>query len=157
MMKKSSGSCIMKTIEIDFDVHRLVELERRDFDEPENAALRRLLKLPEQSAPASADSRDRRVTSSTQKENGRPWSGKGVVLPHGTELRMEYRGQIVRGTIDDATWLVEGIRTTSPSDAAGSAVLTKDGARPSLNGWVYWEVKRPNDGQWRALKSVKPK
>jgi hypothetical protein len=147
----------MKTIEIDFDIHRLIELERRDFDEPENTALRRLLKLPEQNIPTPEAAREHKGSFSTQKENGRPWSGKGVILPHGTELRMEYRGQIVRGAIDDATWLVEGVRTTSPSDAAGSAVLTKNGERPSLNGWVYWEVRRPGDGQWRALKSVKAK
>lgn len=69
---------------------------------------------------------------------------------------MEYRGQIVRGVIDDGVWLVEGKqRTTSPSDAAGSAVVTKNGERPSLNGWIYWEVKRPADAHWRALKSLK--
>lgn len=146
----------MKTIEIDFDVHRLIELERSGFDEPENAALRRLLKLPEVVRPDALpkfESVGAVKSASGSKE--RPWSGKGIQLPHGTELRMEYRGQLVRGIIDDGSWLVEGKRTNSPSDAAGSAVVTKNGARPSLNGWIYWEVKRPEDAQWRTLKSLK--
>ena len=33
----------MRTIEIDYDIHRLIQLERRSFDEPEYIALRRLL------------------------------------------------------------------------------------------------------------------
>ncbi len=145
----------MKSIEIDFDVHRLIELERRGFDEPENAALRRLLKLPEATAHDSQQNESCAIGQMKSADSGRPWSGKGVLLPHGTELRMEYRGQIVRGVIEDGSWLVEGDKTTSPSDAAGSAVVTKSGERPSLNGWIYWEVKRPDDANWRALKSLK--
>ena len=92
----------MKTIDIDFDIHRLIELERNGFDEPENAALRRLLKLPDaQIAPRQTPS-NRPVPTEGQMLLGRPWSGKGVTLPHGTELRMEYRGQLVRGFIGQA-------------------------------------------------------
>ena len=36
-----------KSIEIDFDVHQIIELEKRDFFESENDVLRRLLKLDE--------------------------------------------------------------------------------------------------------------
>ena len=146
----------MKTIEIDFDVHRLIELERRGFEEPENAALRRLLKLPEavetMQEMALAD-----TTKANQKNlgNGAAWSWKGVALPHATELRMEYRGQMVRGRVEHGKWVVEGNSYTSPSDAAGSSVKTKSGERPSLNGWLYWEVKRPGDSTWRKLKGLK--
>ena len=35
------------SIEIDFDIHKLIELERRSFTEKPFIALRRLLKLPE--------------------------------------------------------------------------------------------------------------
>jgi negative regulator of replication initiation len=144
----------MKTIEIDFAVHRLIELERRDFDEPENAALRRLLKLPE------TDHAVQSVTSASVEEinsDGDPWYWKGVRLPHGTEVRMEYAGQIVRGVIEQGRWLVNGQTYKSPSDAAGSSVVTKDGTRPSLNGWMYWEVKRPGDVSWRRLQGLKPR
>ena len=145
----------MKSIMIDFDVHRLIEQERRGFDEPENTALRRLLKLPSSGATevvsTEASSNKSKVTS------GVAWSWKGVVLPHGTELRMDYRGQMVRGTVESGRWIVEGKAYTSPSDAAGSSVVTKDGDHPSLNGWIYWEVKRPGDAIWRKLQSLKPR
>lgn len=144
----------MKTIQIDFDVHRLIELERSGFDESENAALRRLLKLPDQT-PTNESEISR--TPITSENSGLPWSGKGIVLPHGTELRMEYRGQLIRGRIENAKWSVDGATFTSPSDAAGSSARTKDGERPSLNGWIYWEVKRPTDATWRRLSSLKGK
>ena len=35
----------MRTIKIDFDIHKRIEMERRGFDDPPNAALRRLLGL----------------------------------------------------------------------------------------------------------------
>ena len=140
----------LRTIEIDFDIHQMIELERKGFDEPEYLALRRLLKLPNLQATKES-------VSSVEKPSGRPWSGKGVELPHGTELRMEYNGQVFRGFIENGIWVVEGHRAKSPSDAAGSVAMTKSGGRPSLNGWIYWEVKRPNDANWRTLKSLRPK
>jgi hypothetical protein len=142
-----------KTIEIDFDIHRLIESERRGFEEPENAALRRLLKLPEppsQSAPAT------RIEQSAVTEV-EPWSWKGVQLPHGTDLRMEYAGQIVHGRVEQGRWVVEGKHYKSPSDAAGSSVKTKDGSTTNLNGWMYWEIKRPGESNWRRLQSMKPR
>ena len=45
----------MRTIEIDFDVHRAIEMERRGFGEPANVALRHLSELrdPKTEIPAS--------------------------------------------------------------------------------------------------------
>ena len=37
----------MRTIEVDFDIHQLIELERRSFEETPNDVLRRLLRLSE--------------------------------------------------------------------------------------------------------------
>ena len=138
----------LRTIEIDFDIHQMIELERKGFEEPEYLALRRLLKLP--------NSKHLKETAPpVEMHSGRSWFGKGVELPHGTELRMEYNGQVFRGCIENGVWVVEGHRAKSPSDAAGSAAITKSGTRPSLNGWIYWEVKRPNDANWRTLKSLR--
>lgn len=148
----------MKTIEIDFDVHRLIELERRGFEEPENQALRRLLKLPDAQVGIGQEHLTvPAVSVPAQAEEGKPWSWKGVTLPHGTELRMDYAGQVVRGKVENGVWMIEGKVYKSPSDAAGSSVLTKDGTRTSLNGWLYWEVKRPADATWRHLQSLKPR
>lgn len=140
----------LRTIEIDFDIHQMIELERKGFDEPEYLALRRLLKLPNSEAGTE-------TAPPVGTPSGRPWSGKGVELPHGTELRMEYNGQVFRGHIENGGWVVEGHHAKSPSDAAGSAATTMSGSRPSLNGWIYWEIKRPTDANWRNLKSLRPK
>jgi hypothetical protein len=148
----------MKTISIDFDVHRAIELERRGFDEPENDALRRLLRLPTASKPQQSAQPDApRKGDDLSTTQGAAWSWKGVVLPHGTDLRMDYRGQMVRVRVEQGKWMIDGKSYTSPSDAASSSVLTKEGDHPSLNGWIYWEVKRPGDGTWRKLQALKPR
>ena len=134
----------LRGIEIDLEVHKAIELERRSFSEPPNEALRRLLKIegprPEVRSPAA---------------DGRAWSGKGVTLPHGTKLHMEYNGRTYTGTIEDGVWVVEGKRFSSPSAAAGGVGLTKDGKHTSLDGWNYWYVKRPGDGKWIAIRQLR--
>lgn len=136
----------MRTIEIDFDVHKLIESERASFSETPNAVLRRLLKLGAVSAPPA------KPLASASKTG---WTGKGVMLPAGTELRMEYRGREHRGIIENAAWVVEGKSFKSPSAAAGGVAMTKSGGRPSLDGWKYWQVKRPGDDRWIALGSLR--
>ena len=139
----------MRTIEIDFDVHQAMEMERNSFEETPNDALRRLLNL----SPV-AEGVARETGGIADSTDNRSWFGKGVELPHGTSLRMEYRGQMYRGQIQDGDWVIDGKHSNSPSDAAGSAAVTKSGSKTSLNGWVYWEVKRPQDAQWRKLISL---
>lgn len=131
-----------KTIEIDFDVHKAIELERKSFDETANAALRRLLGLPSCGAQSGQDV-------------GRPWVGKGVTLPHSTEVRMEYNGREHWGAIQNGSWLVEGRTYGSPSAAAGGAARTKAGKKPSLDGWNYWRVKLPGEESWHSLKALR--
>jgi hypothetical protein len=148
----------MKTIEIDFQIHRLIEMERRGFEEPENAALRRLLKLaPTDAAAVKSDILIAAgpVTTSNNHSHGLPWSGKGVELPHGTEIQMTYLGQKILGRIENGTWVTPAGRFTSPSDAAGGSAKTKSGDSPSLNGWIYWEVKKPGQTRWIQLKKFR--
>lgn len=132
----------LRTIEIDFDVHKLIELERTSFTETPNAVLRRLLKIDD-SQPAP------------ELTGGRPWAGKGVTLPHGTDLRMEYNGQVYTGRIENGRWLVEDKEFNSPSAAAGGVALTKEGRHTSLDGWIYWQVKRPGDRGWTAIRALR--
>lgn len=135
----------MRTIEIDLDIHKLIEAERRSFSETPNEVLRRLLLL--QKAQAK--------TSDINDTPPRDWHGKGISLPHGTELRMEYNGKRHTGEIKDGLWLVNGQTAKSPSDAASTVATTKDGKRPSLNGWIYWNAKRPNDQNWVSIESLR--
>lgn len=137
----------MRSIEIDFDVHQKIELARTCFDESPNDALRRLLGLADKPREL-----DRPAPNATL--DGRPWSWKGVTLPHGTELRMGYNGREYSGVVSDGSWLVEGQKASSPSKAAKLVARTKDGSEPSLNGWIYWQVKRPGERAWKPLQSL---
>lgn len=139
----------MRTIEIDFDVHKLIEAERTSFDEPENVALRRLLKLGPPVPGTKGNS------SPMASSNTGAWSSKGVRLPSGTEIRMEYRGKEHRGVIDSSDWVIGSKRFKSPSAAAGGVAETKSGSQPSLDGWKYWQVKRPGDAEWIALSVLR--
>ena len=133
-----------RSIEIDFDVHQKIELERKSFSETQNDVLRRLLGLNGNS------------TETRKRESGgRPWSGKGVTLPHGTKLRMEYNGRQHNGIIEDGIWLVEDKRYSTPSAAASGVAVTKDGKRTNLDGWIYWHAKRPSDANWSAIRGLR--
>jgi hypothetical protein len=130
-----------RATEIDIDVHKLLEKERRGFHESDNDVFRRLLKLD----PVSADTNALAL--------GRPWQGQKVVLPHGTALRMTYNGVIHEGQVLDGKWMVEGRSFSSPSGAMNVAV-SKKGERVSVNGWGYWYVKRPHDRDFMRLNDL---
>lgn len=128
---------MLKTIEIDFDVHKMIEAERRGFDDTDNDILRRLLGLGE-------------TTAEPDSPDGNPaWAGKGVILPHGTLVRMAYQGVMHDGSIQDGKWAVGLRREKSPSAAARSVTGT------SVNGWAVWEVKRPGDPSFIPLQALR--
>ncbi|MFC2254762.1 hypothetical protein ACETRX_34470 [Labrys portucalensis] len=139
----------MKTIDIDWDIHKLIEVERRGFDEPPYVALRRLLKLPApelkpEIAPVTA---------------GTPWTEDGVVIPHGSKAKMEYlRGaQIYEGEFLNGALVVGGQSFDTLSAAASGLAVTKDGKKTSLNGWNYWSVKLPGQPKWRPMSEMRHK
>ena len=68
---------------------------------------------------------------------------------------MECRGKEHHGVIQDSEWVVEGKGFKSPSAAAGGVAQTKGGTSPSLDGWKYWQVKRPTDLDWIALGTLR--
>ena len=136
-----------RSIEIDFDVHKRIETERRSFSETPNDVLRRLLGFPPK---VRTSGKDQVVLA-----NSGSWTGKRVRLPAGTQLRMEYNGQQHVGEILDGLWSVEGERYNSPSAAAGGVARTRAGTKPSLDGWIYWEVKRPGDDDWIPIKALR--
>lgn len=73
------------------------------------------------------------------------WTGKGVTLPAGTELRGQHRGNEKTARVADGQIVFEGRGYASPS-AAGNAATGR-----STNGWTFWEVKRPGDAGWLLL------
>ncbi|MGO4837182.1 hypothetical protein AB4144_33530, partial [Rhizobiaceae sp. 2RAB30] len=88
-------------IDIDWDIHRMIEAERRGFDEPPHVALRRLLKLP----PPEPCSPEPAPVSS-----GLAWREDNVEVPHGSDARMAYqRGrQVYEGKFLDGKLVIGG-------------------------------------------------
>ena len=137
------------SIEIDFDVHKTIEMARQSFSETQNDVLRRLLKIGQATRPPGLP---------PQKDDGRPWAGKGVVLPHGTQLRMEYNGRGHSGEIVDGQWQVEGGVYGSPSAAAVGVAKNKAGGPvSSLDGWLYWSAQFPGSSKWVPILSLRKK
>lgn len=156
----------LRRIEIDFDVHKKIEEARRSFSDSPNAVLRRLLNIgdneqsSERLAPMDNEPGEVPGVKSARpwldEDSEQPWWGKGVTLPHGTEVRMEYRGRMYSGVIDNGRWVVEGERFGSPSAAASGVARTKDGKRTNLDGWRYWFVRRPMDEDWIPINELRP-
>jgi len=154
-----------RSIEVDFDVHKLIELERNSFEESPNEALRRLLKLPPipqataaMSAPTAtikSESAPQPAVQVNRTIGSRPWIDSGVTLPHGTKLRMYYGRATFEGEVVDGTWVVEGKSYDTPSGAACTLATTRKGKKTSLNGWKYWEVRRPGETQWSLIEYVR--
>jgi hypothetical protein len=139
----------LQKIEIDWDIHKLIEGERSSFDEPPYVALRRLLKLPSlKPSPAAA---------TPTMGAGLPWTDSGVTVPHGSLARMEYgRGsQVYEGQFLNGKLVVKGQAFDSLSAAADALAVTKDGKKPSLNGWLYWKAKFPGETKWRSLNDMR--
>ena len=139
----------LRTIEVDFDVHKCIENDRRSFAETPNDVLRRLLKLGPSSSPAE--------TPSAPQLRPKGWVDKGVTLPHGTAVRMTYSGRVYHGKISDGLWVVENRVFESPSGAASGIALTKKGKTTRLDGWKYWQVRMPGSVEWIALDDLRPK
>ena len=152
-----------RTVEIDFDIHKAIEGERRSFSESPNTVLRRLLNLPELEAARTplAQPKFTPVVSAKSASPAVPdgiarsWSSNGVILPHGTQLKMDYNRRTYTGEVRDGVWHVEGKRFNSPSSAASGVALTKDGKLTSLDGWIYWFVKRPGEISWTAIGQLR--
>lgn len=139
-----------RSIDIDFEVHKAIELERRSFDETPNAVLRRMLSIDTTTTGQSAS------VAVIPDGEGRPWVGKGkstgLILPHGTDLQMDYNGQRFTGRVDNGFLVLEGRRFTSPSGAADELCRTRDGRKTSLNGKELIQVRLPGEAGWVLLK-----
>ena len=137
------------TIEIDFEVHKKIEVERASFGEKPNDALRRLLGLGPSAVTTAPPS-----GASASAMLGRSWVGKNVELPHGTLLRMRHNNRAYDGVIHDGEWLVDGHRYSSPSGAAGGVAITRAGTRTKLDGWTYWTARKPGSPDFIPMNTL---
>ena len=139
----------LQKIEIDFDIHKMIESERLSFEEPPYIALRRLLNLPVLEAHTN--------TMGPTISEGVPFMENGVIIPHGSLARMEYqRGkQVYEGKFMNGSLVVDGQSFSALSAAASALAVTKKGGKTSLNGWLYWRVKFPTETKWRSLEQMR--
>ena len=150
-----------RAVSIDIDVHRMIESARQSFEETENAILRRLLGLEQNTAgagtAAAVPPKGARAKAGGAADGG--WaktnrSGQAVFLPDGTRLRAAYGGRAFTGIIDHGTWKVGEGRYTSPSAALNAVARTRAGGSVNLNGWRHWEVLRPGTTVWTRLADL---
>ena len=130
----------MQSIDIDFDVYKALTARRTSEADTYNDVLRTLLKLPPlEKSP--------RVAKPTE---GMAWVSKGVIFPDGSEFRATYKGQhvtahVARGRLRGS----DGAIASSLSQAA--RMVTNN----SVDGWSFWEVKRPTDLKWQRAGALR--
>ena len=150
----------LRQIEIDFDIHQMIELERKGFDEPPYVALRRLLKLSGGDSSQALSQKNEAAGSMTKiEDNGLPFYADGVLIPHGSLARMKYaRGtQIYEGQFLNGKLVVNGVSYPALSPAASALGITKSGSTTNLDGWLYWEAKFPGESSWKKLFDLREK
>jgi hypothetical protein len=138
-----------RQIEIDFEIHQLIERNRNGFDDSPNDVLRKLLGLS--SIPKPPD----RPKLDPLKIEYDSWIDGEVRLPHGTLLRMTHNKQSYEGEIADGRWYVEGQFFDSPSGATNAFARTRKGEPTNVSGWKYWKVKLPEADDWESLKKMR--
>jgi hypothetical protein len=137
----------LRPVEVDVEVYRFLESRRTSFSQTHNDILRDLAGLqPVKSSPSNG--------GSNGTDQG-AWSWKGVTLPNGTKLRMSYNGQTHSGEIIQGAWHVGGAIYRTPSAAAGGVARSKKGSPVSLDGWGYWEIKRPDSDRWVQIDKLR--
>lgn len=132
----------LQTIDIDFDVFKALTVLRASAADTYNDVLRELLKLPLVEKPSSA----------VEPTKGMGWVSKGVTFPDGTEFRATYKGQHVTARVARGRLRGAGDKiATSLSQAA--RLVTQN----SVDGWSFWEVKRPSDLHWQQAGTLRQK
>ncbi|WP_428235581.1 DUF2924 domain-containing protein [Gracilimonas sp.] len=128
----------MKTIEIDFDVFKELTVRRDSEEMTENDVIRDLLGLDKKES-----------TNKKKEEDKADFVSKNIIFPHGTKLRAHYKGKYYIAEIVDGFIVYNGKQHTSPSSAAKAVTGT------NVNGWIFWECRRPKESNWTDLDKLK--
>jgi hypothetical protein len=131
----------MTTIDIDFDVFKVLTAKRASESVSYNDVLRDLLglgtKQPSLPPPLNGAGADG------------DWVTKGVRFPAGTEFRATHKGQTYLAKVDGGALVLNGRRFETPSSAA--VFITKN----SVNGWIFWECRLPNKSSWQLITTLR--
>ncbi|RWF57825.1 MAG: hypothetical protein EOS50_05335 [Mesorhizobium sp.] len=133
----------MPVIDIDFEVYKALTMKRETESHSYNDVLREMLGL-------EGPQREPKKTLIRIPKPGAAWVSKGVTFPDGTDFRATYKGQVFAAKINRGRLIAEGDkRATSLSQAA--RLITNN----SVDGWTFWEVKRPGDLEWRKAGDLR--
>jgi hypothetical protein len=127
-------------VDIDFDVYKALTALRRSEDHSYNDVLRELLNLP---ANTSGEPQTRQIGGAAGRLLG------GRYFPNGTELRATYKGRLYNACIRGGELVDEAGRLHASASAAARAITNN-----TVNGLVFWEVKRPGDIHFQKLLSL---
>jgi len=142
-------------IEIGFDLYKELTMLRETPDASYDHVIRKLM----ESRNNISESRDEKQPikkriqpirpSSEDIRNGAGWYYQKVFFPEGTKFRAFHKGKKYEGQVYSGALSLNGKRFNSPS---GAAVFVTGN---SVNGWRFWECKRPNDITWRSIDSLR--
>ncbi len=130
----------MRQIEIDFDVFKELTAKLENESDSYNDVMRRLLKLK---APAPSK-------LSIAKQAGKPWVSKGVNFDHETKFRVNYKGQMYTAHVNDGRLMISEHGASSSLSHAARLITNT-----SVDGWIFWEVKRPTDTRWHKAGELR--
>lgn len=136
-------------IEVSFDRWKSLTALLRDEDDSYDAVIDRLIR--ERDGVAQVDSVGDGNVGNLLLDGGTGAWFKDVFLPDGTELRATHKGKTYFAKISGSEWvdLETGESRTSPSKAA--YFITGN----SVNGWLFWLVRRPKDREWNSLSALR--
>jgi predicted CopG family antitoxin len=142
----------MQQIDIDFEVFKQLTARRRSESHTYNEVIRELLEI-DKGETIWTGSEDRLAEEEQAEEDfyqsrgtAKGFSSRGLFLPNGTLLRATHKGANHSSQIIDGKWVSsDGMKYDSPSAAASA--ITKN----NVNGWRFWQAKRPSDAEWRNL------
>lgn len=84
------------------------------------------------------------------------WRSKGVVLPDGTELHVDYSEVSASGRVVGGRLSFHGKVFRTPSAAVMSVVETARGSAVSaINGWKYLYARSPGEEKWKPLNKIR--
>ena len=82
------------------------------------------------------------------QQKGYRW--KALFLPHGTIVRMKYKGEFHYAKVDGDRITFKG-QSVSPSEFANGVTGT------SRNAWRDIEIRRPGDETWHLADNLRPR
>ncbi len=144
----------MQQIEIDFEVYKALTAKRRSETHTYNEVIRELLDL-DVATVVTETSFDRlgqslaAAISGAELHHPTGMAIRGIFLPNGTRLRATYKGQLHEAEIINGKWSNGDGRTHRSPSAAAQAIT-----RTNVNGWRFWQAKRPSDTEWRLLDAL---